>query len=201
MKKRRPSLEKTTATRRKIILAALQQFNLHGFAASKIANIALAAGVAKGTIYSYFATKTALFEGVIDYLIRETYHPLQSTEITASLAVKDFILQQMRPTLASLESAGRADIARLILKEGENFAEIRQMYYDKVYWPSYLEIKKLLQLAVQRGELKASSQLDQQALLIMAPIWMGMINNAMLAPEQPVDLQSLFQVQIEAIFA
>ena len=200
MKKRRPSLEKTTATRHNIILAALQQFNAYGFAASKIADIALTAGVGKGTIYSYFATKTALFEGVIDYLIQETYHPIQSSEISEDFAVKDFILQEILPALNTLESAGRADIARLILKEGSNFNDIRQMYYDKVYWPSYLEIQKLLELAVQRGELKNTAHLPQQALLIMAPIWMGMVNNGMLAPEQPVDLQTLFQMQVEAIF-
>lgn len=200
IKKRRPSVEKTTATRKRIILAALEQFNLHGFAASKIADIALAAKVGKGTIYSYFETKTALLEGVMDYLIQETYHPIQYHEITADISVKCFILQEMLPSLATLESAGRANIARLILKEGGNFQEIRQLYYHKVYLPSLLEVTKLIELAIQRGELQATCNAQQQALLVMAPIWLGIVNNGILAPEQPIDLQTLFQAQIDALF-
>ena len=201
IKKRRPSIAKTQATKHRIILAGLQQFNLHGFSASKIADIALAAEVGKGTIYSYFETKTALLEGVIDYLIQETYHPIQHHEISADISVKAFILQEMLPALATLESAGRADIARLILKEGGNFKDIRELYYNKVYLPSLLEVTKLIELAIQRGELKAQIHAEQQALLVMAPIWLGMVNNGILAPEQPVDLQALFQAQMDALFA
>lgn len=200
MKKRRPSLVKTNATRQKIILAALQQFKVYGFAASKIADIALFAGVGKGTIYSYFQTKNALFEGVIDYLIQETYHPIQSHEIPEDISVQSFILQEILPALATLESAGRADIARLILKEGGNFQDIQQLYYQKVYLPSCLEIEKLLQLAMTRGELKATQSAQQLTLLILAPIWMGMIHNGILAPEQPVNLDELFQGQVQALF-
>lgn len=200
MKKRRPSLVKTNATRQKIILAALQQFKVYGFAASKIADIALFAGVGKGTIYSYFQTKNALFEGVIDYLIQETYHPIQSHEIPEDISVQSFILQEILPALATLESAGRADIARLILKEGGNFQDIQQLYYQKVYLPSCLEIEKLLQLAMTRGELKATQSAQQLTLLILAPIWMGMIHNGILAPEQSVNLDELFQVQVQALF-
>lgn len=201
MKKRRPSVAKTTATRQRIILAALAQFNGHGFAASKIADIALAAEVGKGTIYSYFATKTALLEGVIDYLIQETYHPIQHHEITAEISVRDFILQEILPALATLESAGRADIARLILKESSQFHEIRELYYHKIYLPNLLEVEKLLHLAIQRGELQKHIDAKQHALLVMAPIWMGILHNGILAPEQPVDLQALFQAQIHALFA
>ena len=57
MKKRSPSVEKTAETRKRITLAALNEFNQLGYANSKIASIAVSAGVGKGTIYSYFETK------------------------------------------------------------------------------------------------------------------------------------------------
>ncbi len=48
-----------------IIDAALDVFSEHGFAAAKLDEIARRAGVSKGTIYLYFASKEELFKAVV----------------------------------------------------------------------------------------------------------------------------------------
>src|SRR5919199_800901 len=48
-----------------ILDAALDVFSEKGFAASRLEDVAVRAGVAKGTIYLYFASKEALFEALI----------------------------------------------------------------------------------------------------------------------------------------
>ncbi len=200
MKKRSPSVEKTAETRKKIILAALNEFNQLGYAGSKIASIALAAGVGKGTIYSYFDTKENLFSGVIDYLIEDTYHPIQSIELSGELTVAEFILQRMAASLDNLESAGRANIARLILSEGKNFEHIRELYSQKIYLPGLLELGKLMRVAMERKELPADSQPDALALLVIAPIWVGMIHNGILSQDQQQNIRNLFEINIRNIF-
>ncbi|MGE8541249.1 TetR/AcrR family transcriptional regulator [Acinetobacter sp. ANC 3813] len=200
MKKRSPSVEKTAETRKKIIIAALNEFNQLGYANSKIASIAVSAGIGKGTIYSYFETKEKLFEGVIDYLIEDTYHPIQSDELTPDITVADFILQQMLPAIDNLESAGRANIARLVLSEGKNFDHIRELYLQKIYQPGQAELQKLIQIAVQRKELPMGTDSEILALLILAPIWMGIVHNGILSPQNAQCIQSLFEINIRNIF-
>ena len=55
-----------SAERRDAILAAaLEEFSGHGFAAARLEDVARRAGVAKGTIYLYFADKETLFQELI----------------------------------------------------------------------------------------------------------------------------------------
>lgn len=160
----------------------------------------MSAGLGKGTIYSYFETKEKLFEGVIDYLIQDTYHPIQSDELTADVKVADFILQQMMPAIDNIESAGRANIARLILSEGKNFEHIRELYLQKIYQPGQVELQKLIEIAVERKELPAQSDPKALTLLILAPIWMGIVHNGILSPAHAQCIQSLFEINIRNIF-
>ena len=48
-----------------ILAAALDEFSARGFAATRLDDVAKRAGVAKGTIYLYFADKEALFQELI----------------------------------------------------------------------------------------------------------------------------------------
>lgn len=200
MKKRSQSIEKTTETRRKIILSALEQFNSHGFAKTKIASIAEYAGLGKGTIYSYFETKEKLFEGVIDYLIQETYHQIQYEDITVEQSVQDFILENFLSGMVNIEQAGRANIARLILSEGKSFPDILEFYRKKIYESVLEELEKLIELAKERNELPENTCVRTTAALIIAPIWLGIIHNGLLQPLLPLDLPKMFKINIKLIF-
>ena len=48
-----------------IIAAALASFAERGYAATKLEDVAAAAGISKGTIYLYFPTKEDLFRAVV----------------------------------------------------------------------------------------------------------------------------------------
>src|SRR4249920_887456 len=50
---------------RELIAAALQLFVERGFAATRLEDVAARAGVSKGTLYLYFASKEELFRAVV----------------------------------------------------------------------------------------------------------------------------------------
>jgi len=52
-----------------LIEAALEAFSEHGFSAARLDDIARRAGVSKGTIYLYFASKEELFKAVVNDVI------------------------------------------------------------------------------------------------------------------------------------
>src|SRR5690349_18383800 len=53
---------RSAARRQSIMAAALEEFSLRGFEAARLDDVAKRAGVAKGTIYLYFADKETLFQ-------------------------------------------------------------------------------------------------------------------------------------------
>lgn len=57
------------ARRIEILEAAIVVFGQEGFYDAKIESIAAAAGVAKGTIYQYYASKEALIEASLNYMM------------------------------------------------------------------------------------------------------------------------------------
>jgi AcrR family transcriptional regulator len=58
--------------RRQIIRAAAEVFARRGFAGTLIADIAVAAGVGKGTIYEYFQSKEDLFFEVFEWFVQQS---------------------------------------------------------------------------------------------------------------------------------
>ena len=80
--------------RRQILDAALDVFAEHGYAAARLEDVAARAGVAKGTIYLYFADKRTLFME----LARTAAAPM--IERIGELAVADAPIDQMLRSLA-----------------------------------------------------------------------------------------------------
>src|SRR5271154_1218230 len=56
---------KAAARRDAILDAALDEFSAKGFASARLEDVARRAGIAKGTIYLYFADKESLFQELI----------------------------------------------------------------------------------------------------------------------------------------
>ncbi|HHV56338.1 MAG TPA: TetR/AcrR family transcriptional regulator [Firmicutes bacterium] len=59
-------MEHTTGKAEAILAAALRVFGEQGFSQARVEDIARAAGVGKGTIYEYFASKQAIFERAVE---------------------------------------------------------------------------------------------------------------------------------------
>jgi AcrR family transcriptional regulator len=60
----RITAEEKTATRQRIVDAAIKAFRQHGFECTTTRDIATAAGIATGTLFNYFATKEAIVESL-----------------------------------------------------------------------------------------------------------------------------------------
>ena len=60
-------------------------------------------------------------------------------------------------------------------------------------------IKRLLAEARQAGELR-SDLLLRHPQLLLAPVWMGIVNNQLLDPSHPFDIRGLLEAQLDLIF-
>src|ERR1043166_4270576 len=82
------------ARRAAILSAALEEFTARGYEGARLDDVAKRAGIAKGTIYLYFADKEALFQE----LVRSMVHPvlgmlekLRDVDIPARMLVETLL--------------------------------------------------------------------------------------------------------------
>jgi AcrR family transcriptional regulator len=100
-----PLTDRGRRTRDNLLRAARGQFEERGYAGTRMADIARAAGVSHGTTYTWFADKEAVLRALVDDMIGEVY---------AALAIGDEIadpqqrmLEANRRYLASYRRHGR----------------------------------------------------------------------------------------------
>lgn len=199
LRTRGPSPEKTARTRAAIIKAAVAEFLERGFAAATMAGIAQRAGLAKGTAYLYFETKEALFTGIVRDVITDPLAEAEQQEIGAEETVADYFRRTLLPAMRNIESGGRADVARLVLAEGASFPFLAEVYRRQAYHPLLAHIRRYARLARERGELE-SDTLARHPHLLIAPLWIGMVNNGIMDPAHPIDIGDLFDAQIALCF-
>ena len=151
-----------------ILAAALEEFSARGFAAARLDDVAQRAGVAKGTIYLYFADKEALFQE----LIRAELSPWSARSMQASHAdmpirrfaerlVEVFVARDLRDPPQGRDPAGASPKARA-------FPSSPNSIIARSSSRVMAAIRALLQRAVERGELKHDALVRFPQLLVGA---------------------------------
>src|SRR5438105_13700252 len=124
---RKPRSLPPEARRAAILSAALEEFTARGYEGARLDDVAKRAGVAKGTIYLYFADKQSLFQE----LVRSMVHPvlgmldkLRDVDIPARMLVETLLTTFVR----EIYGTRRKDLIRLILNEEPRFPAIADVY-------------------------------------------------------------------------
>lgn len=159
----RISPEAKQKVRRRLLETAADHFAEHGLDGAGIDRIALAAGVAKGTIYNYFASKEELFAEVLAEGCR------LAVERYARLPHADSV----RECLAALAAA---DVA--VLREEERFMKVvvrEAMSFRPETYPLIVEhlapyvgkVEEVLARGVATGEIRDDRPVGQLALVFV----------------------------------
>ncbi len=152
-----------------ILAAALEAFSAHGYAATRLEDVAALAGVTKGTIYVYFDTKEKLFqEMVTHYLdgIRDGADTLIiNTDGTCSDKIRSLLEFVCRRCFS--ERAVR-EILRFIVAESKTFPSLADAHYHEFVVPVLRLVDVLLESGISCGEFKQSIG-KESARIIIAP--------------------------------
>lgn len=197
--KPRSAREVRSAARREAILnAALEEFSAQGFAAARLDDVAKRAGVAKGTIYLYFADKQALFQE----LVRAMLTPLIGQfETLARVDVPFPALAERLVDVVSREliASRRKDIVRLVLSEGSRFPAIADFYYREVLSRVFSALQQILQRALERGELRHRGLVAFPQLLA-APVLVAIVWSGLFEKHAPLDVRAMLNAHLDIIF-
>jgi AcrR family transcriptional regulator len=137
-----------------IIAAAAKLFADHGFAATKLDDVARLAGVAKGSIYLYFDTKEELFRAVVRSAV------VPQVQVVRGIAEAfEGTLADLLPRLLSGAALlmGRADVfavVRMVIGESRNFPDLAKIWHDEVVAPVFAAFSGVIARAQAKGEVR-----------------------------------------------
>src|SRR4051794_39267669 len=99
-----------------IVAAALASFADRGYAATKLEDVATAAGISKGTIYLYFPTKEDLFRAVVRQAVLPNVESAEADFASHSGSSADLLRALAQRFLRLLDSDLTA-VPKLVLAE------------------------------------------------------------------------------------
>ena len=169
-----------------ILAAALALFAERGFAATRLDDVALRAGVTKGTLYLYFPNKEELFEAVV----RQAVVP--SIEWGEALLDKPdepaaLLFERLMRSWAELALSPAGAIPKIIVSEAGNFPELARFYREEVIDRGMGLMRRVLRLGVERGEFRAPDDFDNAVRCVCAPIVLAMLWRHSLGRHEQVD--------------
>lgn len=187
-----------TAERREAILtAALEEFSAHGFVAARLDDVAKRAGVAKGTIYLYFADKEALFQELIRWQLTPMVGAFELAAI-ADVPLRAFADRMIEMFVREVYDTRRKDVIRLIVSEGPRFPKLAEFYYREVLSRMIEAFRGILRRAVERGELRSEIFVRFPQLLVspglVAILWNGLFDRF-----EPLDPRALLKAHFDII--
>ena len=188
---------------RELLEAALELFVQKGFAATKAEEVAKLAGVSKGTLFLYFASKEELFKAVVreNIIGRFTEWNAEFELFTGSTA--DMLRYCMRSWWERIGSTKASGITKLMMSEAHNFPELAAFFEHEVVLPGNELIQRILQRGVDRGEFQPID-MKYGVYTVLAPLmflamWKHSLGTCVGAAE--IDPEHYIAVQAETLLA
>jgi len=147
------------ARRTQILDAAITVFSEKGFHRATIKEIARVAGIADGTIYTYFASKDEVLLAVLDRL-NETTERRQQFVLGDEQDLKAFFRAYLQQRMALLWP--NAEVFRAVLPELLVNGKLRRLYYEQVLAPTIAVGEQFFQ--AQNEQLQINIPLTVRAI-------------------------------------
>ena len=186
------------ARRRAIIEAGLQAFTAQGFTATRLDDVAVRAGIGKGTIYLYFDSKEALFEEVV----RENLFPAQE-ELESLVAQFEGSATELLTTHLRYFYAGLADdkippLIAMVLGEGNRFPALTEFFFREMVSGNQDIMRSIIEKGVANGEFRPTD-IGRFSQILIAPVLISAIWKLQFESFAPIDLQSFAETHIDLV--
>ncbi len=158
-----------------LLAAALDLFVERGFAATRLDEVAARAGVSKGTLYLYFASKEELFKAVIRQgilpVLEEGEEMLAQHRGDAASLLQDL----MRRWWDLTGNTPLGGVPKLMISEAGNFPEVARYYHENVIQRVHDLLGNVLRRGIENREFRPvniESAIDViSAPMLMLSIW------------------------------
>jgi AcrR family transcriptional regulator len=158
--------------------AALALFVEKGFAATRSDEVAVRAGVSKGTLYLYYPSKEELLKAVIQQNMSLVI--AEGTGIVDEFEgpTGELLALLMRTWWQRVGATPAGGIHKIMMSEVRNFPEIAEFYRDEVITPANKLVVRTLQRGIERGEFRALPPEETTHALFAPLIFMTLHKNS-----------------------
>lgn len=182
-----------------IIAAALTLFVERGFAQTRLDDVAGRAGVSKGTVYLYFATKEELFKAVVRSAILthiEGGEAMLAGFSGATVGMLHFLVREWR----QLNSGPAGGILKLMVAEAGTFPAITRFYMEEVVLRGRRLVEQIVARGIARGEFHPHD-VEAVARVVLAPLTMRSIYQHSLesADPNPLSDERFYRTYLELL--
>jgi len=188
-----------------ILDAALDCFAEHGFAATRLDDVAHRAGITKGTLYLYFPNKEELFKAVVAQALVPNLERGEALLSEADKRVAEppsaaALLAQLMHGWAELARLPAGAIPKIVVSEAGNFPDLARFYREQVVDRGMSLLSRVLQFGIGRGEFRAV-ELDDTVRCIFAPLLLAMLCRHSLGRHEPTgfDPDSLCETHLQLL--
>jgi AcrR family transcriptional regulator len=190
---------KANARREAILNAALDEFSARGFAAARLDDVAQRAGVAKGTIYLYFADKETLFQELVRFQLNPIVGIFE-TALASDMPLRALLDQAIELFATQIYGTHRKLVIRLIISEGPRFPALAEFYYREVLARMLGAVRARLVRALKRGEIPDDTLIRFPQLIGAASI-VAIVWHSLFDPYEPLDVRALLRAYFDRLFA
>jgi AcrR family transcriptional regulator len=173
-----------------ILEAGLSVFAAGGFEAAKLDDVAVKAGIAKGTIYLYFTDKHDLFEQIVRHAVTPVLGQIQDVVAIPDLPTDELLARIFEVFRTEVLLTDRKLVIRLVLTEGSRFPKIAAFYHREVIAKGLALIRRVAERGIARGEL-ASDAIEKFPHLVFAPVLLSVIWDGVFSRIEPLDVEGL----------
>jgi AcrR family transcriptional regulator len=154
-----------------VVQAAMKLFVERGFAATKLEDVARAAGVSKGLPYLYFRSKEGLFKAVIAEAILE---PLALGEqyVAGFEGHSADLLRALLERYRAFNASPSGGVTKLVIGEAGNFPDVARYFIDEIDHRGRLLFETVLRRGIERGEFRPITDVPATAIAIVSPLSM-----------------------------
>jgi AcrR family transcriptional regulator len=189
-----------TARPQEILDAALACFAEHGFAATRMEDIAGRAGVTKGTIYLYFENKEAVFKT----LARESIG-MRLSEVTESIkqfegTTRDLLRFVITSMNEFISTSDRVVLPKVLLAEAGNFPELAKFWREEIIDRGLGLFASVIERGIARREFRKVDPQDA-ARLCVAPVLLSIFWRTTFAQfdSTPFDYQKFIDTHLDIL--
>lgn len=157
-----------------IMTAALSLFVTNGFAHTKIDDIAAQAGVSKGTVYLYYASKEALFKEIVYELMLPKIEEVEGFISDFKGKQLDLLKLVIRHWWKTINDSGLTGVPKLIISEAHQFPDLTRFYVKEVISRIHSVVVNILEKGVKENEFSKIDTLLTARVIMSSLVYFSM---------------------------
>jgi AcrR family transcriptional regulator len=183
-----------------LLAAALELFVEKGYAATRSEEVAARAGVSKGTLYLYYASKEELFKAMVRDCLGSPIAEARAMAAQFEGSMTELLAILLREWWAHMGQTAAGGISKIMMAEARNFPELASFFVDEVINPSNDQLAEVIRRGIAAGEFRPVPADAAVEVLIAPMLHMVMHQHSFGACSvggRTVDPEAVLQVQLD----